>query len=514
MNVPNRLAVALTLAAALMLASGPFGCIPGDSSNTENYQSGGPSAGGVNSAPGGGNAASGNASWPKMGWSSGEKKMLNSGPPTDNPLRPQMPVYGKDYNPFSSGSPSLDGDSGWQVGERYADMDPANPIQKEQMGIEYQPRQWIEGMYNPNSLGLRTHGSGLINGLTQCTFASAGGDHNVSLDPSGKTMFYSTTRMSKNPKLAMQDVDSKAWTLLTDDTMADMMPAVSPDGKSIAWCSNRYGNWSLLMRELHAPLGSGPKQLTRTPDDDIHPAWSPDSQYLAFSRFNSMDGQWQIWVMDIQKKTFTAITEGLFPSFRPVQKKITDDGRQIYTIAYQRHRQRDVPWYSIWTLDLVVQKNGRMEAMGSPKEIISSNEWAAITPCWSPTGDYLAFASVRKSPLTEMQARIYRADDIWAVKIDGTDLTQITDHPAPDWYPFWGNEEGNPIGRIYFTSSRKGNPTIWSVRPLLPGLLNELRQEADRDAEREEAAIRARNATPGRAQVGGGQASGDDFIVP
>ncbi len=470
--VSKHLPALLAAAALLVLPHGIVGCMPfGSRSDTVT----------TGDAPGGG-------SWPKMGWTSSDKRSRPVGSSSaDNPLYPPpMPVYGRDYNPFSSGDSALDGGDSWQHGERYPEMDPANPIQKEQMGIEYQPYQWAQGMYNPNTMGARTHGAGLINGLTQNTFAPSGGDHNISLDPSGKTMYYSTTRMSKNPKLAMQDVDSKAWTLLTDDSMADMMPAVSTRGDRIAWCSNRYGNWSLLLRDLNAPSSAGARQLTRTTDDDIHPTWSPDDKYLAFSRYNSMDGQWQIWVMDLERNTFTAITEGLFPSFNPVVNRVTADGRTMYTIAYQRHRQRDVPWYSIWTLDLAVQSNGRLEAVGSPREIVSSNEWAAITPAWAPTGDYLAFASVRKSPLSEMQARIYRADDIWAVRIDGTDLTQITDHPAPDWYPFWAREEGNPVGRIYFTSSRKGNPTIWSVRPLLPGMLNDLQNRAESQSLRQE----------------------------
>ncbi|MCL2000377.1 MAG: hypothetical protein FWG74_03000, partial [Planctomycetes bacterium] len=457
----KKCAAFVSLTAALTVSAALIGCMPFSDNSQPEYRSGGP-AGGVNQVPGG-------ARWPRTGWAAGSPEANRQagwgGVPRDgNPLYPHMPSYGRDYNPFGSGA--LDGD--WRHGERYPDMDPANPIQKEQMGVEYQPRHWVENMYNPNTLGLRLHGAGLINGLTQNTFAEAGGDHNVSLDPTGKTMFFATTRMSKNPKLAMQDVDGKAWTLLTDDTMADMMPAVSPDGKWLAWCSNRYGNWSLLLRPLDSPSGSSPKQLTRTPDDDIHPSWAPDSEFLAFSRFNSMDGQWQIWVMDNRKKTFTAITEGLFPAFSPVVRRKTPEGADVYTIAYQRHRQRDIPWFSIWTIDVALRPNGRIEALGSPKEIVSSNDWAAITPAWSPNGEYLAFASVRKSPLSQMQARIYRADDIWAVKLDGTDLTQITDHPAPNWYPFWAREEGSPVGRIYFTSNRKGNPTIWSVRPLLP----------------------------------------------
>jgi len=132
-----------------------------------------------------------------------------------------------------------------------------------------------------------------------------------------------------------------------------------------------------------------------------------------------------------------------------------------------------VPWYSVWTLD-IGYKFGKIEAMSAPSEIIHSDQWAAITPSWSPDGNYLTFASVRKSPLTQHQARIYRADDIWVVRADGSDLTQITDHPAPDWNPSWAPEAGNPYGRIYFTSSRDGNPSIWSVRPLLPSMTRDL----------------------------------------
>lgn len=429
-------------------------------------------------APGG--QAPGGGDWPRMGYNTADTRGARGGPPPES-LDPTMPVYGRDNNPFDSDPLS----GRWMGGERYPDMDPANPIQKSQMGMHVD-RNLVESMYNPNTLGGRVHSSDITTGLTQNTFAPSGGDHNVTLDPTGKTMFYSTTRMSKNPKLAMQDVDSTSWTLLTDDTMADMMPAVSPNGRWLAWCSNRYGSWSLLLRQMDAPANSAPEQLTRTQDDDIHPSWSPDSQFLAYSRYNSMDGQWQIWIMDAKRRSFTAITEGLFPSFCPVMNRKTQDGRNIYTIAYQRHRQRDIPWYSIWTIDVAVHENGRIEPLGSPKEIIASNDWAAITPAWSPDGTYLAFATVHKSTLSEMQARIYRADDIWAVRLDGRDLTQITSHPAPDWYPFWAREEGNPAGRIYFTSSREGNPTVWSVRPLIPGLLHRLQDEAENEARRDQ----------------------------
>ncbi len=342
--------------------------------------------------------------------------------------------------------------------------DPVRPINKTQVGINYDPYEFVEGQYNPDTIAARITSPG-FRGLTQQTFAEAGGDHNVNVDRTGKWMVFASTRYSVTPQICMQNVRGLSVRLLTEDRMSDMMPAFSPRGDLIAWSSNRYGNWDILVEKVDATPDSRPRQLTNSTDDDIHPSWSQDQNLVAFSRFNSMDGLWQIWVMDFNNRTLSYITEGLFPEFRPIPEE-----NGIYTIAYQRHRRRDVPWYSIWTIKVRMGKDGAVEAVNSPEEIVANDQWAAITPVWSPDGQCLAFASVRKSPLAQWQARIYKADDIWTVRINGTDLTQITNHSAPDWDPWWAAEEGNPVGRLYFTSLRSGHPNIWSVRPLIAGL--------------------------------------------
>ncbi len=349
----------------------------------------------------------------------------------------------------------------------------AVPVQvKAEQGIHYDPRQWVANVYNPNQIGNLLTNSGQT-GMTQQTFTESGGDLQVNVSPDGKVMAYSSTRFSRTPQICLQGVSAKAVQLMTQDNMSDMMPAFSPDGKFIVWASDRYGNWDILLQKSDARPDSKPRQITRSTDDDIHPSWSPDSRFIAFSRFNSMDGNWQIWVIDTKNDTISYLTEGLFPRFKPSVDE-SGDGRPLYTLVYQRNRKRDIPLYSIWTNTFTAEENGSIEAVRAPMEIIANDKWAAITPCWSPNGDYIAFATVGKSALAQWQARMYKPDDIWVVRTDGTDLTQITSHSAPDWNPYWAKDVNNPNdpnGRIFFTSDRTGNANIWSVKPIIAGMV-------------------------------------------
>ena len=344
------------------------------------------------------------------------------------------------------------------------EYDPVRPIEKNQFGFEMDPHLIRTAHYDPTYLALVQ--SQAEPGVTQQTFAQAGGDMQVDLNRDGTQMLFSTIRYSRNPKIAMQSTRGKTVTLITDTADSAMMPRFSPDGKKVAWCSDREGDWNIYVKDIGSASSAQAEQVARSKDDEIHPAWSPDGKLIIYSRFNSMDGVWQVWVVDLATRMMSNITEGLFPVFSPV---IASDG--TYTIAFQRHRKRDLPWYSIWTLDFRMRQDGRPETIGAPRDVISSDDWAAITPTFSPDGRYIAFATVRKSRLAQWQARIYKPDDIWAVSLDGTDLTQITTHPAPDWNPCWASEEGNPYGRIYFTSERNGVPNIWSVQPQIPGMI-------------------------------------------
>jgi TolB protein len=69
-------------------------------------------------------------------------------------------------------------------------------------------------------------------------------------------------------------------------------PEASPDGRSIAFMSQRDGNWEVYLASLD---GTGLRRLTRQEGNDGLPTWSPDGRYLAF--VSDREGAWAVWIM-------------------------------------------------------------------------------------------------------------------------------------------------------------------------------------------------------------------------
>ena len=67
---------------------------------------------------------------------------------------------------------------------------------------------------------------------------------------------------------------------LTTSPAADLSPTWAPDGRRLAFRSDRDGNDEIYVMDAD---GSGQHNLTRNPASDYSPAGSPDGRQIAFA---------------------------------------------------------------------------------------------------------------------------------------------------------------------------------------------------------------------------------------
>jgi roadblock/LC7 domain-containing protein len=71
----------------------------------------------------------------------------------------------------------------------------------------------------------------------------------------------------------------RALTRLTFDDGLQSGPTWSPDGRFIAYSSNRGGNFNVWVQQVS---GGDPVQVTKVPGYNWQPEWSPDGKYIAY----------------------------------------------------------------------------------------------------------------------------------------------------------------------------------------------------------------------------------------
>ncbi|MEM7482117.1 MAG: hypothetical protein AAF481_13155 [Acidobacteriota bacterium] len=225
-------------------------------------------------------------------------------------------------------------------------------------------------------------------------------------------------------------------------------PAWSPDGRRLAFESNRDGNLEIYTMNAD---GSNPRRVTRHAATDAGPSWSPDGERIFFysnrSSEENPDGRWRLYSTAADGSDVESFGPGRHDEFRPVA---SPDGRFI---AYDAWTE------SAGTHQVFVYDPAKDEAT----QLTRTRSYESA-PQWSPDGSRIAFFSERDFPPAEDRRRT--PAEIYTMAPDGSDLRRITQLGVRSHYPAW-----SPDGRwLAFESDREGNTDIYLVRPDGSGL--------------------------------------------
>ena len=116
--------------------------------------------------------------------------------------------------------------------------------------------------------------------------------------------------------LVIQTLDGEVSYALTNDAR-DTGPVWSPDGKKVAFVRRQHDHLEVYVVDADGRnltrLTTTPERPDGTPGNSAGPAWSPDGRSIAF--YTDRTGKWEIWVMRAngseQKPMFPSALAGL-----------------------------------------------------------------------------------------------------------------------------------------------------------------------------------------------------------
>jgi Tol biopolymer transport system component len=201
-------------------------------------------------------------------------------------------------------------------------------------------------------------------------------------------------------------------TILRDDA-ANYHPAVSPDGRWLAFDSDRHGIRAVYLSRLD---GAGASRISGDGYAAV-PRWSPDGRYLAFIKADSRRPRvWNVWVAEVATGALTQVSRhtvgqawgaSWFPDSRRLAYSVEDalvvrdfetgelrviasprPGRLVRTpavspdgswIVFQVYRD------GVWLLDV---------ATGKARRVL--NDRSAEEFAWSPDGRRIAYHTMAR----------------------------------------------------------------------------------------------------------------------
>lgn len=221
--------------------------------------------------------------------------------------------------------------------------------------------------------------------------------------PDSQSLVFSAEIGARKGDVFVMQADGTGREDLTEDSAANEgSPAMSPDGRHIAFESDRDGNVEIYVMNRNR---TDVRRLTHDAAEDRSPAWSPDGSRIAFTSDRGGRVSPDLYTMKADGSDVQRLTTD-FSNWAP---QYSPDGRQI---AFQMNRDVQI-------LDLATHAVRRLT--------FDPNN--GMGPTWSPDGKRIAFVTTRNGPA-----------EVFTMNVDGSDqkvAVSMADGNAidPRWSP-------------------------------------------------------------------------------
>ena len=278
----------------------------------------------------------------------------------------------------------------------------------------------------------------------------------MDVSPDGKTVVFDL--LGDFYSMPIEGTAGGSARRLTSGPAFDMQPRFSPDGRRIAFASDRDGATNIWVMDAD---GSNPKQISKETKWFINsPTWSPDGRYI-FSRKHFVKerslGAGEIWMHHVSGAEGLQVTEKTSWQKDAGEPAISPDGNYLYYSKdvtpgqnFEYNKDPHGTIYAIVRRDLTT---------GEEKRIVD-RPGGAIAPRPSPDGSLLAFIR-RVGTGSQLFLRNLDTGEEWPV-FDRLDKDLQEAWAVHGVYPQYGWTARRPrdrdLGRGKNLARRRGRP--------------------------------------------------------